>query len=66
MNEIFKKIRRADDAEINEIIDALTQRYKEVYPDWEIMFLAMPRNDPDACLRRLEQIADFIRRHTYK
>lgn len=66
MREILEKIRRADDAEINEIIEAVTLRYQEVYPDWEVMFLSLPRNDPDACLRKLDQIADFVRRHTYK
>lgn len=63
MSDILSKIQQADDNEINEIIDAITQRYSEVYPDWEIMFLALPRHDPDACLRKLEQISNFIKRH---
>ena len=66
MEEVLLKIRQADDIEINQIIDAATQRYSEVFSDWEIAFLALPRNDPDACLRKLEQIAEFIRRHANK
>lgn len=63
MIEVLTKIRQADDIEINQIINAVTQRYKEVFPDWEVTFLSLPKNDPDACLRELELIAEFVRNH---
>ena len=46
LEEIVHYINQADDIEINQIIDALTQRYKQVYPGWEVAFLAMPLDDP--------------------
>ena len=47
LRDVLTFIAQADDLEINEIIDALTARYKAVYPDWEVAFLSMPLNDPE-------------------
>ena len=38
-------IRQADDDDLNELLDAITTRYKTLHPGWEIAFLAMPLDD---------------------
>ncbi|MBQ8237597.1 MAG: hypothetical protein IJZ39_05580 [Oscillospiraceae bacterium] len=47
-------ISQADDGKINQIINAVTARYKQVYPDWEVAFLALPLHDREARRRILE------------
>ena len=45
--QVLEFIRQADDCQVSEIIQGLIARYKEVHPDWEVTFLALPKNDPD-------------------
>lgn len=63
MNAILSKIQQSDGDELSLIIAAVIERYKAVFPDWEVMFLSLPRNDPDACIRELELIMEFVRNH---
>ena len=36
----------ADDAELSRTIDTVNQRYHSLHPDWDIIYLALPQNDP--------------------
>ena len=55
LEDILQYIHQADDDEINQIIDALTARYKRVYPGWEVIFAALPLNDMERRRTMLEQ-----------
>ena len=55
LDDILQYIHQADDDEINQIIDALTARYKRVYPGWEVIFAALPLNDMERRRTMLEQ-----------
>ena len=55
LNQIIAFIHQADDDEINQIIDALTARYKRVYPGWEVIFAALPLEDTEQRRTMLEQ-----------
>ena len=56
---VLDRISHADDIEINEIIQAVIRRYQRVYPGWEVVFLALPKNDPEERKRLLESILAF-------
>ena len=58
LNDVIQFIYQADDLEVNAIIDALSQRYKVVYPDWEVAFMALPLNDQS----RRNTILDLLKR----
>ena len=47
LDRVLTFIRKADDRQINEIIQALIARYGEVYPNWDVTFLSLPRNNPE-------------------
>ena len=49
---ILNRIKTADDYEISQMILAIVKRYSKVYPDWEVMFLSLPK-DPE---ERREQL----------
>ena len=53
--QVIRFIHQADDNEINLIIDALTARYRRLYPDWEVIFAALPLNDMEQRRAMLEQ-----------
>ena len=54
LDDILQYIHQADDDEINQIIDALTARYRRLYPDWEVIFAALPLNDMERRRTMLE------------
>ena len=47
LDQVLAYIHQTDDLQISEIIQTLVIRYREVYPDWDITFLSLPKNDPD-------------------
>ena len=61
LSGVMDRIGHADDIEINEIIQAVIRRYQRVYPDWEVVFLALPKNDPVERKRLLETILNIER-----
>ena len=46
LSEILSFISKADDSQLNTITDALSARYKTLFPDWEVVYLALPLHDP--------------------
>ena len=56
LEEIIQYIHQADEYELNCIIDALTARYKRVYPGWEVAFTALPLGDMVRCRTILEDV----------
>ena len=63
LNQVISFIHKADDDAINQIIDALTARYKRVYPGWEVAFTALPLGDVE---RRRTILEDVLRTHPGK
>ena len=58
LEEILLFISQADDAQLNAITDALSARYKTLFPDWEVIYLALPCRDPE----RREQLGEMARK----
>ena len=59
LKDIILFISQADDTQLNEITSALTARYKTLFPDWEVVYLALPLQD----LERREQIWELARKN---
>lgn len=53
---LLSAIEQADGCIIDEIIDALRRRYHTLFPDYEIIFLSLPRSDREERKRILELI----------
>ncbi len=54
--EIFEAIEEASAAEIDEYLDAALNRKRELYPDWDICYLALPNNAPKQRKELLEAL----------
>ena len=46
LSDVLSFISQADDAQLNDITTALSGRYKTLFPDWEVVYLALPLHDP--------------------
>ena len=67
MNIMMQEIRKADPAEIDMILEAAVARKRELYPQWEMVYIALPKNDPEERKRTLEWVWKDLngdRRHT--
>ena len=47
LEDIILFISKADDSQLNTITDALSARYKALFPDWEVVYLALPLHDAE-------------------
>ena len=60
LEDIFLFISQADDAQLNDITTALSARYKVLFPDWDVLYLALPLHDAE---RREELWAQARKAH---
>ena len=60
LEDILKRIETADDFEINEIIEAVRKRFSVAFPDWEVIYLSFPKNDPRQRKQTLDILIDYI------
>ena len=42
---MLEKIKNAAPEELDQILQAVLARYREVHPDWEIMFLSLDKKE---------------------
>lgn len=47
LEQVLQEIRRADAKEIDEILDAVLERRRQLYPGWEMVYLAAPKQNPE-------------------
>ena len=59
LEDIILFISQADDTQLNDITSALTARYKVLFPDWEVVYLSLPLQDPE----RREQLWELARKN---
>ena len=58
LDDIIYFISQADDGQLNDISAALSARYKTLFPDWEVVYLALPLHDAE----RREQLWQLARK----
>ena len=58
LDDIIYFISQADDGQLYDIGAALSARYKTLFPDWEVVYLALPLHDAE----RREQLWQLARK----
>ena len=56
LTELFKTIQSADASDIDDILHIAIERKRYLFPDWDILYLAVPKNDKEAQSKTLEYI----------
>ena len=59
MDEVIRAIERADVEDIQDVVQAVIGRYRELYPQWEMLFLSADTNATD---ERSLKILEWIRK----
>ncbi len=57
LSRIRKRIRSADGDELNQLLHTVIQRHQELFPDWELAVLSLPRRDEEG---RSKALTDAI------
>ena len=57
--ELISVIQSADASELEDILDAAIKRKRELFPDWDILYLAIPKNDVDERMRAYDYIRQW-------
>ena len=62
---VLATIEQADDTQISQIIRAVIRRYGLVFPDWDVLFLSVPK-DPSQRRLQLEHMLEQLKEgHTF-
>ena len=69
MKEIINSIRHANKNELDAILNAVIERENILYPEWEVISVALPRNDWEHrkyCLDLLVKMEDANRKEALR
>ena len=56
---VMQAIQNATSSDINDLLLALCQRHRELFPDWEVLYISCPKNNP----QERQQTLEYIIRH---
>ncbi len=59
LDELCQRIRLANPEEINDILQAAFERYRILFPNDEILYLSLPKNNPQERQRLLQMIQNL-------
>lgn len=59
---VLSVIEQADDLQISKIIRAVIRRYGLVFPDWDVLFLSVPKA-PEQRRSQLERMLEYLKDH---
>lgn len=58
--ELVSQIRQADGAALGDIAQALMDRYNTLFPNDEVFFLSLPKNNPQERQRLLQMMQNLV------
>ena len=56
LEELKMQIRRVEADGVEELMDAVFARKRELFPDWDIVYIALPKNNWKERRRTLEMV----------
>lgn len=60
LDELCQRIRLANPEEINDILQAAFERYRILFPNDEILYLSLPKNNPQERQRLLQMMQNLM------
>ena len=60
---VLERICSAGRDEIDLYMKAAVERYREVFPEWEILYMAIPKNDPEDRRRTIQYIIEMLKKN---
>jgi len=59
----LKWIENADSMVLNDILTAVHKRYKDLFPDWEMVFMSLPKMGAEERSLELDKMVAVIKKH---
>ena len=63
LSALIEEILRADSEALNKISNAVEERYRRLFPDQEVVYLTLPRNNLEEREKQLELAVEFLRKY---
>ena len=63
LSALIEEILRADSEALNKISNAVEERYRRLFPDQEVVYLTLPRNNLEEREKQLALAVEFLRKH---
>ena len=63
LSALIEEILRADSEALNRISNAVEERYRRLFPDQEVVYLTLPRNNLEEREKQLELAVEFLRKY---
>ena len=63
LSALIEEILRADSEALNNISNAVEERYRRLFPDQEVVYLTLPRNNLEEREKQLELAVEFLRKY---
>ena len=60
IDEVLVYTKNADDTQVEQILNAALDRKRELFPDWDIQYLAVPKHDYKERQLTLEYIVRWM------
>ena len=60
IGQIVDYVEKATEEELDGILNAVFQRRRKLFPDWDMIYFALPKNDPAERKRLLEQALEVL------
>ena len=60
-DEVLQKIESADDHEIEQIMDAVRKRFAGAFPDWEVLYISLPKHNEKERQKTLDYLLRYFR-----
>ena len=60
LSDLLDRIYCAKAEELNPIIEAVTERFSEIWPDWELATLSIPGHTAEARIAAFQQALDLL------
>ena len=57
---LLRFVSGSDTTELSQLMDCINQRYRDLYPNWEVIYLALPQNNKDERQRLLKKALSLI------
>ena len=61
--DLLKYIGEITETEIGEVLDAVLERYRVLYPEWEVNMFVLPSEPGEKRRKQFEDIVQFIRKY---
>ena len=60
LQELLDRILRAEPEELDPIIVAVTERFTQVWPEWELMTISIPGHTAEAHINALNKALQYV------